>query len=1469
MDEEQIRNAVQRFKFDRFDPAQEKWEYYIQRFETELALYNLLSGDATAEARKNLLLSKVGPEAFRILVDHHRPEAVTTKTYQLLKSTLQRHYQAGICILAERVTFASRYRKEGETVSQFIIALRAIAGNCSFGSSLEERLRDQLAIGINNDYWQRELFRIHTTNEATLQQVEASALVLEQAHNQQHKIQALGKDNTGTESGIRRVKGLQETAPHARGSMRNTSGFTPKELEEGRDCLRCGFPKHRTGEKCPAQGAICNSCGASNHFARVCMKSKRATVTHRGQRGLPRQRRVNAVAIDPDDEECTDSVIDGDDSGEREVNTVQIRTLRGQAARLSVLLNGVRVQMLYDPGAARSVISEQIWKRIGSPYLSSADTLVAYTNVVVETLGETTIDVQALGKRKELPVTVVKQHDQPLFGLDWCQEFDIRMPRGVTICKLGPQAGSALPPGTNGNTTSTPLGALLQQCSELFSEKPSTINGHKAVVHMKEGAIPRLFSARPLPFPMRKAVEQEIHRLVEQNVLEHVDSAITPIEWASPIVCVPKGSGGIRLCVDFKATVNPQVYVDPHPLPRFEDIISKLSGSKCFTKLDLSDAYLQMEVDPASRKYLIIATHLGYFQFKKLPFGVSFAPAIFQKAMDQILSGIPKTAAYIDDILVAGTSQEEHLKLLKEVLERLKQANVRIKKSKCKFMQAEVTYLGYRIDQDGIHPTEEHVLAIKQMPAPSNVKELRSFLGAINYYSRFLPNLQSLCTPLHQLTKNAKRWVWSKESDRVFQHLKQLLSSKDTLVHYDEALPLVLMTDASDNGVGAVLLHRLSDGVEKPVAFASRTLMDREKRYSVIDKEALAIIFGVTKFYQYLYGRRFILQTDHKPLERILGAHQEIPKMAANRLQRWAITLSAYDYDLEYIKGKHNLLADPLSRLPLRTTNISTTEQAGYSGALLNIRIGDLPISKKELQRLTRQDPLLSRVILYMERGWPNDRKLIPQEYMTFYEKRDSLSFEENILLWQGRIVIPKPLHDAVLATLHDGHPGIWATRALARFYVWWPNIDEEVEMYVKKCSPCQQNRPREPESLLFAWNTPSEPWSRIHVDYAGPFEGKYWLVVIDAFSKWLEIKPMQVSTAAVTIKALREIFCRFGLPRVIVSDNGPQFIASEFKDFCTSNNITHIRATPYHPKTNGLAERAVRTFKERYSATKMHRDDLDLTLQRFLISYRNTPHKSTGRSPAELLLGRRIRTKLDLLKPDINHYMDKALTQQKVYHDTRAKFSSFSIGDLVWVGRPEGKGYESGCIMRKTGPLSYIVNVNGIERRKHADQLRKRMAESDVESEEAEDTPPKTTAETEPHNLEQLIHPHTSQPVYRRKNLDPVPQPPPSVQDPSVRQQGNFQPNAIHQPQQDQLGADERSEPESVSDQTVKEPGHELPKGQLEGPQHTLEGEVNNQADQSSNNLPPASISEQRPQRIRRPPSRPYDKYLWDPRAK
>ena len=370
------------------------------------------------------------------------------------------------------------------------------------------------------------------------------------------------------------------------------------------------------------------------------------------------------------------------------------------------------------------------------------------------------------------------------------------MPKGVTICNVKPKLKKES--GSMEHQEYTELASLLLEFGELFAEEPGTIVGHKAVVHLKEGAVPKLYSARPIPFPMKKAVEDELNRLVKQDILEIVDTTKNPIEWASPLVCVPKSSGGVRLCVDFRVTINPHVYVDPHPLPRFEDIIAKLSGSKTFSIVDLTDAYLQMEVDPSSRKFMVVATHKGYFQYKRLPFGVNFAPAIFQKTMEKILAGIDKVAVYIDDIIVGGSSKEEHIRILREVFVRLRDANVRAKKSKCRFVQKEVVYLGYRIDEHGVHPTEEHLEAIRSMPTPTNAKELRSFLGMINYYSRFIANLQPICAPLHALTKHSVNWTWSKESDKIFQHLKLILSARDTLVHYREELPLILETDASD-----------------------------------------------------------------------------------------------------------------------------------------------------------------------------------------------------------------------------------------------------------------------------------------------------------------------------------------------------------------------------------------------------------------------------------------------------------------------------------------------------------------------------------------------------------------------------------------------------------------------------------------------------------------------------------------------
>jgi transposase InsO family protein len=475
-----------------------------------------------------------------------------------------------------------------------------------------------------------------------------------------------------------------------------------------------------------------------------------------------------------------------------------------------------------------------------------------------------------------------------------------------------------------------------------------------------------------------------------------------------------------------------------------------------------------------------------------------------------------------------------------------------------------------------------------------------------------------------------------------------------------------------------------------------------------VDKEALAIIYAVHhKFQQYITGRKFILKTGHKPLERLFGSTSASPTLAASRLSRWAMTLSNYKYEIQYHASGFNAPADVLSRFPVDPAGGSELEKMGKHSNVLHLKLQDITISKRQIQQKTVCDSILSQVIAHIERGWPGNSASLPKELHTFFEKRSELSVEENILLWRGRIVVPNSLQPTILQLLHEGHPGVCSMRELAKFYTWWPRIDDDIDHHVASCIACQQGRQKEPEVPLFSWSVPSEPWARIHIDFAGPFENYMWLIIIDAYTKWIEVIKMKTTTTAVTCAKLREVFARLGVPRVLVSDNGPQLTSDEFEEFCKTNLIHHIRSTPWHAKTNGLAERAVRTFKERMAAAKESTADINVRLQKFLISYRNSPQKSTGRPPAEMMFGRRLRTQLDLLKPDVRAKMEAANFRQQRDHDTSAQSRSFAEGDPVWVMNTSGTGHQQGEVLRRTGPLSYLVLLNGLRVRKHADQLR------------------------------------------------------------------------------------------------------------------------------------------------------------------
>ena len=394
-----------------------------------------------------------------------------------------------------------------------------------------------------------------------------------------------------------------------------------------------------------------------------------------------------------------------------------------------------------------------------------------------------------------------------------------------------------------------------------------------------------------------------------------------------------------------------------------------------------------------------------------MPFGITSAPAIWQKAMDEILAGIPGCICYLDDILVVGSSQEEHDQRLDTVLDRLSRRGVRLQKDKCLFSAPEVEYLGHVVSEKRLRPLESKYRAIRDAPQPQNLTQLKSYLGLLNYYSRFLPNISTTLQPLYMLLQKSQPWIWNKPQQEAFESSKEKLLASACLTHYDLQKPIRLKCDASPEGIGACLTHGMPDGSEQPIAFTSRTLSAAEKGYAQLEKEALALINGVRQFHKYLIGRKFTLVTDHQPLVKILGPKQGIPTLAAARLQLWAIILSAYDYDLKFTSGTSNQEADMLSRLPLPVEAIDPNEVTYYVNYL-----DTLPVTADQVKEATGNDPVLKQALRYTLEGWPTT---VASELSSYAKRATELTVAEGCLVFGGRVVIPKVLQKEVLAELH------------------------------------------------------------------------------------------------------------------------------------------------------------------------------------------------------------------------------------------------------------------------------------------------------------------------------------------------------------------------------------------------------------------------------------------------------------------
>lgn len=1264
-----------------FNHENQDWSLYKDRLEqwffaNDIGVVDEKSGDK----RRAILLSNFAEPTYKLVRDLALPETVGTLSYVKVIALLDSHFDTKKCGFAERFKFYSATQRFGEDLAEWAARVRGLATHCGFqAAALGEALRDRFVLGMGPGPERDKLFT-QKMDDLTL----TGALDIAEAV----RCARMGSQLTASDAVPRDpLQVLKVYASPAQRPARRPAAAAPRGRAPGgvgspaggldaTSCSACGYANHQV-ESCKFTRYKCKVCGEKGHLKRMCPSK-----TVAGQHFI----------------ECC---VDGGDNDDGKRIICNIRTYHGEPMRESVRVNEMELDFELDTGSAVTVISEQIYKQHFRQLTLKPSTTIlqSYNGGKLLVLGVLTLPITYKNYCQDIDVHVIRGGGPPLLGRDFISRFNLQV-ASVNKCE-------------------NILEEITSKYPNLFSGQLGCCKDITVNLTVKPQSQPTFRKARPIPFALRERVGKEIDRLVDLGILVPVKSS----DYASPIVPVLKQNNSIRLCVDYSGTLNKQLVVEKYPLPRVDELFAKLHGAKYFSKLDLSQAYNQFQLNEASQMLTCINTHKGLFKYTRLVFGLSSAPAIFQRAMETILTGLEGVLVFLDDILVVSKSKNGNLNLLHKVFHRLEQAGLVLQKDKCSLFQTSVSYLGFVIDSCGIHKSPEKVKSILEAKVPSNVAELKSFLGLVNYYRMFIKNASSILSPLHNLLQKQVTWDWNAAHDKAVAAVKSALTSEHTLAHFNPDATLILTVDASPTGLGAIL-SQVQNGVEKPVAFMSRALSSAEKRYSQIQKEATAIIFGVRKFHQYLFGRAepFILRTDHKPLLSIFNPDKGVPEITANRLQRYAIFLSAYNFTIEYVSSAHNS-ADYLSRA-VNDRKCNSDGQNIPTDTATYIRFvceGEELCSLDDLRRESRRDKILSLVINYVLSGWPN--RVSETALKPYYNRRYELSVEEECLMWGHKIIVPLSLRNNVLSELHKGHFGVTKMKSEARDRVWWPGLSADVERRAAACAVCAAQRAAPPRAPLTPWPYPSRPWQRVHIDFLGPIHNRMFLIVVDAYSKWVECFDVTSGYGSrVVMDKLCEVMARFGLFNTICSDNGPSFISSEFKEFCSRNGIKHVTSPTYNPASNGQCEIYVKIIKKAFKSIMMtctNVKEINMKLQDFLLRYRNSVHGTTNRSPSEVLFGKKLRCKLDLLKPTDLSTSDPTLDKivkvkqclQRSYYSGNRKVI-FKVDDpvLVQIVTNQKKSWTRGVIVQKLGCALYLVRVkdSDILLKKHVNQLLK-----------------------------------------------------------------------------------------------------------------------------------------------------------------
>ncbi|XP_030854482.1 uncharacterized protein K02A2.6-like [Strongylocentrotus purpuratus] len=974
----------------------ENWRRFKQKF----TLYNVASGmsEKDEKLQTSMLLHVIGDAALELYNTFVFAEGESMKLEKVLNK-YEEYCMPKRNLTYERHRFFTRSQLVHESVDQYATELRSRAQSCEFSMLKESLIQDRIICGILDDGLRERLLR---QDDLTLVKTLQVCRAAEQTRTQAQALSSAGENASIPVDSFSKTK---KKFPGSKSKRSEPQGRTKRDA-----CSRCG--NRHSKDKCPAQGQTCKKCGKQNHFAKCC-KTPVA--------------KVNELQhLEVDSEGFMICSVESKESKDEWI--------------VNLLVNNQPVDFKVDTGAQANLLPETVFHKLKpKPKLQKAKVLLTgYYETDIPVKGRCCVQVEYKGIKRNVPCLVIPGNRQPLLGLRTSE--DLYLVKRVYHVEKQTEHGTGK--------------SVVQDYQDVFVGLGCLPGKHH--ITLREDAHPVQHACRKVPFPLKDKLKDELDKMERMDVITRVDE---PTDWVSSLVVVMKKNGQLRVCLDPR-DLNRAIKREHYQLPSRAEITAHFAGAKYFSKLDASSGFWQIQLDDESSKLCTFITPYGRYKFLRLPFGICSAPEVYHKIVHQLFAHIPGVNTMMDDVIVWGTTQQEHDDRLREVLSIVRKMNLKLNKDKCEFNVKKLTFIGDLISDQGVQPDPKKVSAILNIERPKCRKDVQRFLGMINYQGKFIPDLSTKSAALRHLLDKKNVWTWDHAQEDAWNQLKQTLIQEPVLHFYDSKKPTKLSADASKDGIGAVLLQQY-DQDWVPIAYASRSMTDAETRYAQIEKELLAITYACERFHQYIYGQQVEVETDHKPL---------IPLFVKSlgdcplRIQRLLIRVQRYDLKVLYTPGKYMYTADTLSRAvdPKAELNAETEEDIRvYVDAIVK----SMPVTSNKRNQIveeTKKDDQLQELLGIIRDGWPETKQQCPVRVREYWNIRSELSEADGIIFKGSKIVVPTTMRRFMLNKIHEGHLGIEKCKKRAREVIYWPRINTDITEMVLSCTSCLMSRPKQ-----------------------------------------------------------------------------------------------------------------------------------------------------------------------------------------------------------------------------------------------------------------------------------------------------------------------------------------------------------------------------------------------------------------------